>query len=233
MQTIRRAADRGHFNHGWLNTWHTFSFADYYDPDHVGFRSLRVINDDRIAAGRGFGMHPHRDMEILTCVLEGQLQHRDSLGHGATIGPGELQRITAGTGIRHSEFNPSPTEAVHLYQVWMLPRQRGLTPSYEQKLFPRPDRQAGWQRVASADGRHGAMTIQQDVEVLLTELGSGVARSYDLAPGRSVWLQVMRGGLTANGLHLSAGDGLAASDEPRIELVGANSPVEVMLFDLA
>jgi len=233
MQTIRRSNERGHFNHGWLDTYHTFSFADYFDAAHVGFRSLRVINDDRVAPGHGFGMHPHRDMEILTCVLEGRLQHRDSLGNGETIGPGELQRITAGTGIMHSEFNPSSTEPVHLYQVWLLPRQRGLTPGYEQKLFDRRPRQDGWQRVASAGGRDGALTIQQDAEIFRTELEPGVQREFDLAPDRYAWLQVMRGSVTANAIRLEAGDGMAVSGESRLALVGGDKPAELLLFDLA
>jgi hypothetical protein len=178
-------------------------------------------------------MHPHRDMEILTFVLEGRLQHHDSLGNGATIGPGEMQRITAGTGVLHSEFNPSATKAVQLYQVWLLPRRRGLQPGYEQKLFERAPRQAGWQRVASADGRDGALTIQQDAEVFRAELAPGVARSYDLVEDRHAWLQVLRGSVTANGERLMTGDGLAVSAEPKLSVIGGAEPAELLLFDLS
>ncbi|MFL5330050.1 MAG: pirin family protein [Gemmataceae bacterium] len=232
MIQVRRSAERGHFDHGWLNTYHTFSFADYYDPDHMGFRSLRVINDDHVAAGMGFGMHAHRDMEIITYVLEGQLQHKDSLGHGAVLRPGELQHITAGSGIRHSEFNPSPSEPVHLYQIWLEPDQVGLKPGYDQKAFPLEGQQNGWQRVASPTGADGSLVIHQDAELLRSVLKSGETRDYPFKPGRHGWLQVLRGTVTANGEKLSAGDGLALSDERELQ-VAANDAAEVLLFDLS
>jgi redox-sensitive bicupin YhaK (pirin superfamily) len=204
MLTIRRAADRGSFDHGWLQTSHTFSFGDYRDPEHMGFRALRVINDDVVAPGQGFGMHPHRDMEIVTVVLAGALEHRDSLGTGAVIHPGEVQVMTAGTGILHSEFNPSATEPVHLYQIWLFPKRKGLPPRYDQKAFDAAARRAGWQRLASGAGRDDALTIHQDAE-----------------PLRAV-----------NGVALAAGDGLAVSDETALS-VSAGTDADILLFDLA
>jgi redox-sensitive bicupin YhaK (pirin superfamily) len=230
MIRIRKAQERGHFNHGWLDTWHTFSFSDYYDPDHMGFRSLRVINDDRVAPGQGFGMHGHRDMEIVTFVLEGSLEHKDSLGNGSIIKPGELQRMSAGTGVRHSEFNPSPTEAVHLYQIWLLPERNGLTPSYEQKTFTTEEKQ-GLRLVASRDGKDGSLTIHQDARLFLSSLRSGETAVHSLSPGRHAWLQVLKGKATLNGHPLSAGDGAAVSDEAKLEITGDDS--EILLFDLA
>ncbi|MBY0228480.1 MAG: pirin family protein [Gemmataceae bacterium] len=225
MFTLRPFSQRGGGQHGWLDTRHTFSFADYHDPAHMGFRALRVINEDRIAPGQGFGMHPHRDMEILTWVLEGALQHKDSLGHGAVLRPGEAQRITAGTGLLHSEFNPSPTEPVHLYQVWLLPDRRGHAPGYEQKAFPlEPGK---WRTIASSDGRDGSLVIRQDASVLVAQVEGPLARSF--APGRHGWLQVLRGEMSAHGHALRAGDGLAISGEPELRLEGAG---EAMLFDL-
>ncbi|MBI1913716.1 MAG: pirin family protein [Planctomycetes bacterium] len=232
MIRIRRAEERGHADHGWLDTYHTFSFADYYDPAHMGFRALRVINEDRVRPGHGFGMHGHRDMEIVTCVLEGALQHRDSLGGGAILKPGEMQRITAGTGVMHSEFNPSLTEPVHLYQIWLLPEHKGLVPDYEQRSFPEAEKQGRWQLVASRDGRDGSLTVHQDVALYLASLAEGEERSYDLVPGRHTWLQVLRGDVALNRLRLAAGDGAAVSDEERLT-VRADAPSEVMLFDLA
>lgn len=231
MMQVRKASQRGHFDHGWLDTHHTFSFADYFDPIHMGFRALRVMNEDRVEAGRGFGMHGHRDMEILTCVLEGALQHRDSLGNGSVLRPGELQRMTAGTGIRHSEFNPSQDEPVHLYQVWLLPRQKGLAPTYEQRSFPQAEKSGRLRVVASPDGREGSLTIQQDAVVYLTSLAPAQTVAHELASGRHAWAQVVRGDVTINGHTLHAGDGIAASDESRLTLAGV-APAEVMLFDL-
>src|SRR6516164_11143998 len=173
MIQVRKAVERGHFDHGWLNTYHTFSFADYYDPAQLGFRSLRVINDDRVAPGQGFGMHGHRDMEIVTYVLDGALEHRDSMGNGSVLRPGELQRMTAGTGIRHSEFNPSDREPVHLYQIWLLPERRGLQPGYEQKAFPEAERQGTLRLVASPTGERGSLTIRQDARLYLATLLDG------------------------------------------------------------
>ena len=232
MLTIRKSADRGHFNHGWLDTYHTFSFGDYYDPAHMSFRALRVMNEDRVAAGQGFGMHPHRDMEIVTYVLSGALAHKDSLGHGETLRPGEFQRMTAGTGIRHSEFNPSATEPVHLYQIWLLPRAAGLTPSYEQKPFDAAGRDGRWQLVASPTGADGSLTIQQDASIYLANVLAGRELPLEIAGGRHAWLQVLRGSVTANGLDLTAGDGLAVSEEPRIN-VQSTGDAELMLFDLS
>jgi redox-sensitive bicupin YhaK (pirin superfamily) len=231
MIRVRKSADRGHFDHGWLDTSHTFSFADYYDPEHMGFRSLRVINEDRVRPGQGFGTHGHRDMEIVSYVLEGSLQHKDSLGHGAVLRPGEFQRITAGTGIMHSEFNPSRTEPVHFYQIWLLPEGRGLTPGYEQKAFAETERQGRLRLVASRDGRDGSLTIHQDADIFLASLADqGV--SHELKPGRHAWVQVLRGKVDLGGVALGEGDGAAVSDEAALRLV-ADGRAEVMLFDLA
>ncbi|QDV34621.1 pirin family protein [Tautonia plasticadhaerens] len=232
MMTIRGAGERGHFDHGWLDTYHTFSFARYVDRRHMGFRALRVINEDRVAPGRGFGTHPHGDMEIVTYVLSGALEHRDSLGTGSVIRPGELQRMTAGTGITHSEFNPSESEPVHLYQIWLLPEREGLEPSYEQKAFPEDERRNRLRLVASPDGTGGSLTIRQDARLYLATLDGGREVSHELAPGRHAWLQVLRGGVTLNGSALSAGDGAALGDESALA-IRADEPSEVLLFDLA
>jgi redox-sensitive bicupin YhaK (pirin superfamily) len=232
MIRVRKAAERGHFDHGWLDTYHTFSFARYYDPRHMGFRALRVINDDRVAPGRGFGTHGHEDMEIVTYVLRGALEHRDSLGTGSTIRPGELQRMTAGTGITHSEFNPSPTEPVHLYQIWLLPERKGLKPSYEQKAFPEEERWNRLRLVASPDGEGGSLSIRQDARLFLASLEERQEVSHELTPGRHAWLQVLRGGVSLNGSTLSAGDGAAVSAESDLT-IRADGSSEVLLFDLA
>ncbi len=232
MIRIRKAADRGHFDHGWLDTYHTFSFADYFDPTQLGFRSLRVINDDRVQPGQGFGMHGHRDMEIVTYVLEGALEHRDSLGNGSVLRPGELQHMTAGTGVRHSEFNPSDKELVHLYQIWLLPDQKGLEPKYEQKAFPEQERQGKLRLVASPTGEQGALIIHQDARLYLSTLKAGESVVRSLRPGRHAWLQVLRGQAALNGHALSTGDGAAVSQEEKLEIRGQND-AEVMLFDLA
>jgi redox-sensitive bicupin YhaK (pirin superfamily) len=232
MIRIRRAGERGHFDHGWLDTYHTFSFARYYDPRHMGFRALRVINDDKIAPGRGFGTHGHEDMEIVTYVLDGALAHRDSLGTGSTIRPGELQRMTAGTGITHSEFNPSDAAPVHLYQIWLLPEREGLEPSYEQKAFPAEERRNRLRLVASPDGRDGSLSIRQDARLFLATLDGGGDVLHELSPGRHAWLQVLRGGVSLNGQALAAGDGAAASEESELAIRGDGSS-EVLLFDLA
>ncbi|HLX63618.1 MAG TPA: pirin family protein [Planctomycetota bacterium] len=232
MITIRKSKDRGHANHGWLDTYHTFSFADYYDPAHESFRSLRVINEDRVAPGRGFGMHPHNDMEIVTIVLEGQLAHRDSLGTGSVIRPGDLQRMSAGTGIEHSEFNPSETQHVHLYQIWLKPSARGLMPSYEQKAFDENSRVNALQLVASPDGANGSLTIHQDARLYLSVIENGRTLPYAVQPGRAAWLQVLRGALDLNGIRLNEGDGAAIEKEREVALMGAHD-AEVLLFDLA
>ncbi len=232
MIRIRHAANRGHFNHGWLDTFHTFSFGEYFDPAHNNFRSLRVMNEDRVAPGQGFGMHGHRDMEIVTYVLSGALQHKDSLGNGEILRPGEFQRMSAGTGIRHSEFNPSMTEPVHLYQIWLTPRQLGLQPGYEQKAFAESERLNRFRLVASPDGADGSLTIQQDAHVLLATLSLGESISHELAPGRHAWLQVLRGRVMLNDISLETSDGAAVSDEKPLFL-SPLEPTEVMLFELA
>jgi len=229
--TIRPGSERGHGQHGWLDTHHTFSFNDYYDPGHMGFRVLRVINEDRVEAGQGFGTHGHRDMEIISYVLEGALGHKDSLGNGSVLRPGEFQCMTAGTGIRHSEFNPSETEPVHFYQIWLLPNRQGLPPRYDQRAFPAEERRAKLRVVASPDGRDGSLTIHQDAAVLLTSLTAGERVSHELAPGRHAWLQVLRGAVQLNGVPLAAGDGAAVSDLSSLTVLGGES-CEVMLFDL-
>jgi quercetin 2,3-dioxygenase len=229
---LRRAADRGHAQYDWLDTWHTFSFDTYYDPAQMGFRSLRVINEDRVQPGEGFGMHGHRDMEIITYVLEGALEHRDSLGTGSVLHAGELQHMTAGIGIRHSEFNPSSTEPVHLYQIWLLPEKKGLLPSYEQKRFPEAGKQGRFQLVASPSAQDGSLLIHQDARVYLSLLETGQEVGYELQPGRHAWLQVLRGTVDLNGQTFAASDGAAVSGDT-VLTIRANEASEVMLFDLA
>ncbi len=228
---IRKAADRGHARYGWLDTWHTFSFDTYYDPAHMGFRSLRVINEDRVQPGEGFGMHGHQDMEIITYVLEGALEHRDSMGTGSIIHAGEFQRMSAGTGVQHSEFNPSPTEPVHFYQIWLLPSETGLTPSYEQREFSQDEKQGRFRLVASPDG-NDSLTIHQDARIFLCSLQAGEQASHELEGGRHAWVQVLRGTVEVNGQKLSVSDGAALSEESGVT-VQAKAPSEVMLFDLA
>lgn len=232
MLQVRHRNERGHFDHGWLDTYHTFSFADYFDAAHVGFRALRVINEDRVAPGQGFGMHGHRDMEIVTIVLEGALQHRDNLGNGEVLRPGEVQRMSAGTGIRHSEFNPSASEAVHLYQIWLFPGEKGQTPSYEQKALDPAGKHNRFQLVASPDGSDGGLTIHQDAKLYLAELTDGTTVLHELTPNRAAWLQVLRGNAKLNGTVLEAGDGVAITDEAKLT-VTAEKHAEVLLFDLA
>lgn len=231
MLTKRPANERGGGDHGWLDTRHTFSFNDYYDPDHMGFRVLRVINEDRVQPGQGFGMHGHQDMEIISYVLEGALAHKDSLGTGSVLRPGEFQSMTAGTGIRHSEFNPSETELVHFYQIWIFPDRRRLPPSYDQRSFPEAERHGRLWLVASQDGRDGSLTIHQDVKVFLASLDEGRQVTHEIEPGRYAWLQVLRGAVQLNNLALAAGDGAAVSDETSLTFM-ASKPSEVMLFDL-
>jgi quercetin 2,3-dioxygenase len=232
MITVRPAADRGHADHGWLDTRHTFSFASYHDPRHMGFRSLRVINEDRVKPGEGFGTHAHRDMEILTWVLEGALGHKDSMGNGSIIRPGDLQRMSAGTGITHSEFNPSGEEMVHFLQIWLLPRERGLPPGYEQRRFPPEERRGRLRLIAAGDGRDGAVTIHQDADLWTALLEPDESVRHALAPGRAAWVHVARGGASLNGRTLGSGDGAAVSDEQMLEIAGA-ADAEVLLFDLA
>ena len=232
MIHIRKSADRGHANHGWLDTHFTFSFADYFDPEYVQFRTLRVMNDDRIAGGGGFPTHPHRDMEILTYVLEGALEHRDSMGNGSVIKPGDVQYMSAGTGVTHSEFNASETEPVHLYQIWMFPEKKGLKPVYGQKNFNAGEKRGKLRLVASPDGRDGSIKIRQDNELYVTLLGKGESVRHDLKPDRNAYVQVTRGSVTLNGSTLETGDGAALSVEKTVELTGVND-AEVLLFDLA
>lgn len=232
MIQIRRANARGHLDHGWLDTFHTFSFGSYFDPAHTSFRALRVMNEDRVAPGQGFGMHGHRDMEIVTYVLSGALQHKDSLGNGEILRPGEFQRMSAGTGIRHSEFNPSETEPVHLYQIWLLPSREGLKPSYEQKPLPNLGQRGVWQVVASPDGANGMLTIQTDARISLASLSAGQSIHQEIATSRHAWLQVLRGEVSLNGELLQTSDGAAVSSERQLNIV-ASQDAEVMLFDLA
>lgn len=232
MIDLRKAAERGHFNHGWLDTYHTFSFADYYDPEHMGFRSLRVINEDRVHPGQGFGMHGHRDMEILTYVLEGALEHKDSMGNGSIIKAGHLQRMTAGTGVRHSEFNPSDAERVHLYQIWLLPARTGLKPEYQELALTDEEKRGRFRLVASPDGVDGSMTIHQDARLYLTTLLPGQAASQKIDNGRAAWLQVLRGTVNSFDLKLVAGDGVAITGENMVAVDAADES-ELLLFDLA
>ena len=235
MIAIRPAQQRGHANHGWLDTYHTFSFADYFDPKHEQFRALRVINEDRVAPGYGFGTHPHRDMEIITYVLEGALAHKDSMGNGSAIVPGEVQRMSAGSGVLHSEFNHSKDEEVHLYQIWILPEKRGIEPSYEQKFYPDDEKLNRLRVIASPDAENGAVKIHQDAKLFAAILEDGKTVTHELAKGRHAWVQVARGKVNVNGKTLSAGDGAAISEEDKVALTGAggNKKAEVLLFDLA
>jgi redox-sensitive bicupin YhaK (pirin superfamily) len=230
MISIRRAAERGHFDHGWLNTYHTFSFAAYHDPAHMGFRTLRVINEDRVAPGQGFGAHRHRDMEIVSYVLEGALAHQDSMGNSGVIRPGDVQRMSAGTGVQHSEFNASKTEPVHFLQIWILPERRGIPPSYEQKSFPSEAKRGRLRLIGSHDGRDGSVTIRQDVDLYASVLEDGEGVRHRLAPGRQAWIQVARGGVELNGIELGAGDGAAITVESELDVTGRES--ELLLFDL-
>jgi quercetin 2,3-dioxygenase len=227
---VRRAADRGHAQYDWLDTWHTFSFDTYYDLAHMGFRSLRVMNEDRVQPGQGFGMHGHRDMEIVTYVLEGALEHRDSLGTGSVIHTGEFQRMSAGTGVEHSEFNPSETQPVHLYQIWLFPAQKGLRPSYEQRTFSEAEKRGRLLLVASPDD-DGALMIHQDARVFLSMLEADHEVGHELQSGRHAWLQVLRGSVELNGQTLATSDGAAVSDETGLSIRATDSS-EVMLFDL-
>ncbi|HVW26155.1 MAG TPA: pirin family protein [Polyangiaceae bacterium] len=229
---IRRSGDRGFADHGWLRSFHTFSFADYHDPKNMGFRSLRVINEDRVEPGRGFGTHSHRDMEILSYVLEGELSHQDSIGNGSVIRPGDVQRMSAGTGVLHSEFNPSKSDGVHFLQIWILPDRAGYSPSYEQKSFSAEERAGKLRLVASPDGREGSVTIHQDAQLYAGTLGDGQRARYDLGPGRYAWLHVARGSVDVQGERLNAGDAAAIEQGGPID-IAATSGAEVLLFDLA
>jgi hypothetical protein len=232
MMSIRRANERGHADHGWLDSYHTFSFADYHDPDHMGFRALRVINEDRVQASKGFGEHGHRDMEILSYVLEGALAHKDSIGTGSVIKPGDVQRMSAGTGVRHSEFNASTTEPVHFLQIWIVPDKSGYPPSYEQKSFSDEERRGRLRLVASRDGREGTVTIHQDASLYAGLLNHGEKTSFDVRAGRYAWIQVTTGSVRVNGESLRTGDGAAIDNAGSVEIVGEDA-AEVLVFDLA
>ncbi len=232
MLTLRRSAERGHANHGWLDSFHTFSFANYYDPSHMGFGALRVINDDRIAAGRGFGTHGHRDMEIITYVLDGAIAHKDSMGSGSTIQPGNVQRMSAGRGVMHSEFNPRADKETHMLQIWIEPNVTGIAPEYEERAFTDAQKRARLQAVVSGDGIDGSMTIHQDVRLYAGLFDGDESATLELAPGRRAWVHVARGSLTVNGVALAVGDAVAISDETRVALSGGDS-AEVLVFDLA
>lgn len=231
MIRIRRAKERGHAEHGWLDSHHTFSFADYYDPDHMGFRTLRVINEDRVAPGQGFGTHPHRDMEIISYVLEGGLEHKDSMGTHGVIRPGDVQRMSAGTGVLHSEQNASGTEPVHFLQIWLLPAKRGIEPGYEQKAFPREEKQGRLRLIASSDGRDGSVKVHTDAKILAGCFAGGEAGELSLEASRHVWVQVVRGRVRVNGESLEAGDGAQVSDESKMKFEGVDDS-EVLVFDL-
>lgn len=233
MITIRKSQERGGGDHGWLNTRHTFSFDTYYDPRHMHFRALRVINEDIVEPGAGFPTHPHRDMEIITYVLEGALKHQDSLGNGSIIRPGDGQRMSAGTGILHSEMNASKTEPVHLLQIWIMPEKKGIQPGYEQKAFPDEEKRGQLKLIAARHGKNGAVTIHQDASLYVSLLNSKEKVEHSLARGRHAWLQVARGSVDLNGSRLEQGDGAAISDEQKVLISGAQDGSEVLLFDLA
>lgn len=234
MIQVRRNEERGHADHGWLDTSHTFSFADYYDPKFMGFRSLRVINEDRVAPGAGFGTHGHRDMEILTYVLEGSLAHKDSMGHQQALGPNEIQRMSAGTGIRHSEFNPSQSEQLHFFQIWIEPATTGTEPSYEQIRFDPKEKENKLKRLAGSAESNGAARINQDAQVFVADLAQGVEIPYSLGSNRAAWVQVVRGEVGVNGVALRSGDAAAVTGEKQLTLTGRDAgSSEILLFDLA
>jgi len=231
MLEIRKSEDRGHANHGWLDSYHSFSFADYYDEAHMGFGPLRVINEDYIAAGQGFGTHGHRDMEIITYVLEGEIAHRDSMGNGSTIRPGDVQRMSAGTGVRHSEFNPSSDNSTHLLQIWIQPNMLNVEPSYEEKRFAEEEKRGRLRLIASADGADGSVRIHQDAKLYVGLFDGDEKASLALAAGRSAFIHVARGAVAVNGVALKAGDALKVADVPSIDIAGGKA-AEVLVFDL-
>ena len=234
MITIRKSEERGHADHGWLDSHHTFSFANYYDPRHMGFRSLRVINEDRVAPGRGFGAHGHEDMEIISYVLSGELAHKDNMGHQEVLGRNEVQRMSAGTGVMHSEFNASKTEPVHFLQIWIEPATNGTPSSYEQFKFDPVEKKGKLKQIAGPDGGDGVARINQDAKVFVSEVAEGEEISYPLGTGRYAWLHVIRGGCDVNGTPLKTGDAAAISEESRLRIDGAEKePAEILLFDLA
>jgi redox-sensitive bicupin YhaK (pirin superfamily) len=231
MLTVRKAQERGHAHHGWLDSYHTFSFADYYDPREMGYGPLRVINDDSVQPGQGFGTHGHRDMEIITYVLEGALEHKDSMGNGSIIRPGSVQRMSAGTGVRHSEFNPSREEGVHFLQIWIEPKLTGVRPGYEEKQFGAAEKEGQLRLIASPDGRAGSVTIHQDAYVYASMLDGQDAVAHRLAPGRRAYVHVARGAVAVNGVALQGGDGVKISGEDELKFSGARQ-AEMLLFDL-
>ncbi|PSF35559.1 quercetin 2,3-dioxygenase [Aphanothece hegewaldii CCALA 016] len=231
MINVRKSSERGHADHGWLNSYHTFSFANYQDPNFMGFRSLRVINEDWVIPGAGFGTHGHKDMEIITYVLDGAVEHKDSIGNGSIIRPGEIQKMSAGTGILHSEYNPCETEPVHLLQIWIIPDKKGIQPSYEQQKLNLDELDGKLKLIASPEGENDAVSLQQDVKLYAGMLQEGDRLSYNLPENRHAWLQVARGKVSLNGTSLDAGDGVAISDETEINLIAENN-AEVLLFDL-
>ncbi len=232
MLTIRKSEERGHANHGWLDSYHTFSFANYYDPQHIAFRSLRVINQDLIAGGKGFGTHPHRDMEIITYMLDGALEHKDSMGNGSIIRVGDVQRMSAGTGITHSEFNPSATETAHLLQIWILPNQQNVTPSYEQISFSREEKLNQLRLIASPDGRDRSVTIHQDANVYASILEDGAEVTHRLNPNRYAWIQVARGNVLVGDRLLNAGDAISSDQAGDLKITSQGN-AEILVFDLA
>lgn len=232
MITLRKSRDRGAGRHGWLTTFHTFSFANYFDPRHMGFRDLRVINEDTVAPGQGFGAHRHEDMEIVSVVMEGALAHRDSTGGEGVLRPGEVQRMSAGTGVVHSEFNGSDSEPVHFFQIWILPDRDGITPGYEQKLFPLDERRGKLRLLVAPGGDDGSLNIHQDARIWSAILDAGQRVEHPLAAGRGAWIQVARGSIEVNGTALTKGDGAAIEDEPALSITGSE-PAEILLFDLA
>ncbi|REJ76003.1 MAG: pirin family protein [Acidobacteria bacterium] len=232
MIKVRKAEERGHANYGWLDTNHTFSFNTYYDPAHMGFRTLRVINEDRVEPGQGFGTHGHNDMEIISYVVEGALAHKDSSGGSEVLKPHEVQRMTAGTGIRHSEYNPSDEDRVHFYQIWIVPEENGLEPGYEQTYFSPEEKKGKLRLVASKGGDDGSVKINQDVALYASILGEGESVTHELAEGRHAWVQVIKGKVALNGVELDASDGAAVSEETRLEIESVADDSEILLFDL-
>jgi len=232
MITVRKSEDRGHFDHGWLDTFHTFSFGHYRDPEHMGFRSLRVINDDVVAPGMGFSEHGHSDMEIVSYVVSGALAHQDSAGHQGLLRPGDVQRMSAGSGIRHSEFNGSREEPVRLLQIWILPDRKGHTPRYEDRSFPDRERRDALRLIVSRDGREGSLDVHQDAEIRAGLLSAGARVSREIADGKHAWVQVVNGSLVVNGVRLEKGDGAAVSDEKALEIAAGDGGAEVLVFEL-
>jgi len=232
MITVRKSSDRGHADHGWLLSYHSFSFADYYDPQEMGWGPLRVINEDRVQPGKGFGTHGHRDMEIISYVLDGQLQHKDSMGNGTIIRPGDVQRMSAGTGVQHSEFNPSPSALVHFLQIWIEPERRGMEPSYEQKFFTSEDKRGRLRLVASRDGREGSVTVHRDADVYASLLSPDEQVSHRIAAGRIAYLHLVKGAVRVNGTQLGTGDALKIESEQALVIAAAEDS-ELLLFDMA